>query len=124
MTLKKINKGSQVGHTKENILLYFETLIFLRMILSIFNYILRFASFFQAYDESWKTSAPVEAHWGLYYEGSRTPKFDFDISSYSKLFLFGLNLMYGSSKLNIFVYFLMHSAVLIKKILLLLLVFL
>jgi len=39
MTLKKINKGSQVGHTKENILLYFETLIFLRMILSIFNYI-------------------------------------------------------------------------------------
>ena len=75
------------------------------MILSIFNYILRFVSFFQAYDESWKTSAPVEAHWGLYYEGSRTPKFDFDISSYSKLILFGLNLMYGSFELNIFVYF-------------------
>ena len=53
----------------------------------IFNYILRLLSFFQAYDESWKTSAPVEAHWGLYYEGSRTPKFDFDISSYSKLIL-------------------------------------
>jgi hypothetical protein len=57
------------------------------MVLSIFNNILRLQSFFQAYDESWKTSAPVEAHWGLYYEGSRTPKFDFDISSYSKLIL-------------------------------------
>ena len=42
---------------------------------------------FEAYDESWKQGSPVEQHWGLYYEGSQTPKFEFDISSYSKFIL-------------------------------------
>jgi len=41
---------------------------------------------FDAYDESWKP-AGIEQHWGLYTEGSRTPKFNFDIASYGKFLL-------------------------------------
>jgi hypothetical protein len=42
------------------------------------------AYIFEAYDESWKP-AGVEQHWGLYTEGTRLPKFDFDIASYSNI---------------------------------------
>ncbi len=41
------------------------------------------AYIFEAYDESWKP-AGVEQNWGLYTEGTRLPKFNFDIASYSK----------------------------------------
>ena len=41
---------------------------------------------FEAYDESWKQGSEVEKHWGLYYEGTRIPKFQFDISSYGENF--------------------------------------
>jgi len=45
------------------------------------------AYLFEAYDESWKP-AGVEQHWGLYTEGTRIPKFNVEISSYSNVVIF------------------------------------
>ncbi len=64
---------------------------------------------FDADDESWKP-AGVEQHWGLYTEGSRTPKFNFDIASYGNYLW---NMQVDSSQSNFLTVALLHLELLI-----------